>query len=336
MPGIKYLARVASGMRVQKMDKLMTVVKQKSGHGKLRTACDMALCALKYGAGYYDYTAFGFYNMRGKERNTYVTRVRNKKIIEIMNKPGYGDLFDDKLKFNVLFQNYLHRAVLDASKASVADTEAFLNGQKYIFAKPNHGVGGHGIEKLAVADFPSPAAFLDYVKNKNLLTLEHELTQHPDMARLHPQSVNTLRIVTDRVGDTVHLAYVTLKAGRGEEFCDNSGQGGVMVRVDPESGKIVSDATDDNYNIYECHPDTGVRFKGYQLPMVREAVAMAKEAALVVPEICHVGWDVAITPEGPALIEGNDYPGSDMGQLAPHYPEKHGLWPFYQSILKLK
>ena len=44
--------------------------------------------------------------------------------------------------------------------------------------------------------------------------LEEPLAQHPDMAKLHPQSVNTMRIVTDRVGDTVHIAYIVLKIGR--------------------------------------------------------------------------------------------------------------------------
>ena len=47
----------------------------------------------------------------------------------------------------------------------------------------------------------------------------------------------------------------------------------------------------------------------------------------------HVGWDVAITPDGPAIIEGNEYPGTDLCQLAPHYPEKTGLWPYYKKIL---
>ena len=70
--------------------------------------------------------------------------------------------------------------------------------------------------------------------------------------------------------------------------------------------------------------------------MHREAIALAKEAAQVVPQITHVGWDVAITPDGPALIEGNDYPGTDLCQLAPHFPEKTGLWPYYQKILNLK
>lgn len=336
MPGIKYITRVISGMRFDRLNHLLDVVKEKSGHGKLRTVCDMAWCGVRYGAGYYDYTMFGFYDMNGKQRDTYLTRVRNKKVCDIMNKPGFGDLFDDKLQFNPRFERFLHRKVLDASKATVEDMTAFLKDQDYIFAKPNHGTCGNGIEKLAVKDFPSPADLLDYVKKHDLLVLEQVLPQHPDMARLHPQSVNTMRIVTDRVGNQVYIAYIVLKVGRGDGFCDNSGQGGVIVRVDPETGKIISDATDDYFNLFDRHPDTGIVFKGYQLPMHKEAIALAKEAAMVVPEITHVGWDVAITPDGPALIEGNDYPGTDLCQLAPHFPEKTGLWPYYKKILNLK
>ena len=66
-----------------------------------------------------------------------------------------------------------------------------------------------------------------------------------------------------------------------------------------------------------------------------EAIALAKEAAHEIPQVAHVGWDMAITPTGPAIIEGNDFPGTDLCQLAPHYPEKQGLWPYYKEILNI-
>ena len=155
------------------------------------------------------------------------------------------------------------------------------------------------------------------------------------MARLHPQSVNTLRIVTDLVGDEIHIAYIMVKIGTGGGCCDNSGQGGVICRVDEASASICSVATDDYFHVFEEHPDTHVRFQGYPIPMLSEAIALAKQAALVVPQLRHVGWDVAITPDGPAIIEGNEYPGTDLCQLAPHYPEKTGLWPYYKKLLSL-
>lgn len=336
MPGIKYITRVLRGIRFEKLNYVMGVVKQKSGHSKARTFCDILWCAARYGAGYYDYVMFGFYDMNGKQRDTYLTRVRNKKVCELMNQPGYGDEFDDKLRFNVRFADFLGRRTLNAAAATPDELSAFLQGLDCFFAKPSRGTCGNGIEKLRTADWPDAEKLLAYLKEKGLDVLEEPLAQHPDMAKLHPQSVNTMRIVTDRVGDTVHIAYIVVKIGRGDGFCDNSGQGGVICRVDEKTGRICSVATDDYFNIYETHPDTGIRFEGYQLPMVQEAVDFARKAALVVPQICHVGWDVAITPDGPVLIEGNDYPGTDLCQLAPHYPEKQGLWPYYKEILNIK
>lgn len=336
MPSVKYLARVLRGVRFEKLNRMLTVVKEKSGHGKARTFLDILWCAARYGAGYFDYVMFGFYDMTGKQRDTYLTRVRNKKVCDIMNQPGFGEVFDDKLAFNVRFADFLHRRVLNAETCTEEELAAFLEGQKSFFAKPNRGTCGNGIEKLSTADFASAADILAYVREKQLPVLEEVLTQHEDMAKLHPASVNTLRIVTDRVGDTVHIAYIVVKIGTGGGFCDNSGQGGVICRVDEKTGTICSVATDDYFHVYETHPDTGIRFEGYKLPMLTEAIALAKEAALVVPEITHVGWDVALTPDGPVLIEGNDYPGTDLCQLAPHYPEKCGLWPYYKEILNIK
>lgn len=333
---IRYITRVLRGAKFKKLNYMMGVVKEKSGHCKARTFLDILWCAVRYGAGYYDYVMFGFYDMKGRQRNTYLTRIRNKKVCNLMNQPGFGEIFDDKLAFNVRFADFLHRRVLNAQEADEAELAAFLQGQESFFAKPNRGTCGNGIEKLRVGDFKDAAEILAYVREKQLPVLEQVLRQHPEMARLHPASVNTLRIVTDRVGDTTHIAYIVVKVGTGGGFCDNSGQGGVICRVDEQSGKIVSVATDDYFHVYDCHPDTGIAFKGYSIPMLADAVKLAKQAAQVVPEICHVGWDVAITPEGPVLIEGNDYPGTDLCQLAPHYPEKQGLWPYYKKILNIK
>ena len=67
MPGIKYITRVLRGVRFEKLNYVMGVVKQKSGHSKARTFCDILWCAARYGAGYYDYVMFGFYDMNGKQ-----------------------------------------------------------------------------------------------------------------------------------------------------------------------------------------------------------------------------------------------------------------------------
>lgn len=336
MGKLRYLTRVISGIRFDKLNRVLEKIKEKSGQSKVYTFFDILVCAAKYGAGYYDYLMFGFYDMNGRQRDTYLTRVRNKKIMDLMNDPAFSDEFDDKLRFNKTFAAYLGRKTLDGETATEEELAEFLRDQEAIFAKINHGDCGRGVEKLYVKDFDSPAAMLAYIREHGLVVLEHVLPQHEDMARLHPSSVNTMRILTDLVDGQVHIAYITVKMGRGSGVCDNSGQGGILCRVDPQSGKIISPATDDYFNVYEKHPDTGIVLQGYQLPMVDRAVAMAKEAALVFPQVGHVGWDMAITPTGPAIIEGNEFPGTDLCQLAPFYPEKCGLWPYYKELLGIR
>ena len=333
MSKLSYLARVMSGVRLKKMNQMIDIVHDKCGQNKVKTFFDMCWCGARYGAGYYDYVMFGFYNMNGRQRDTYLTRVRNKKVIDHMNDLSYSDEFDDKLRFNQRFARYLGRKTLNGETATPEQFTDFIAGQEAIFAKINHGDCGRGVNKLYVKDYESPAVMLDYIRRNQLVVLEQVLPQHPDMARLHPSSVNTMRILTDLVDGEVHVAYISVKMGRGDGYCDNSGQGGVLCRVDPETGKIISPATDDYFNVYDRHPDTGVEFVGYQLPMVPEAIALAKEAAHEIPQVAHVGWDMAITPTGPAIIEGNDFPGTDLCQLAPFYPEKEGLWPYYKKLL---
>lgn len=336
MGKLRYLTRVISGIRFDKLNRVLEKIKEKSGQSKVYTFFDILVCAAKYGAGYYDYLMFGFYDMNGRQRDTYLTRVRNKKIMDLMNDPAFSDEFDDKLRFNKTFAAYLGRKTLNGETATEEELAEFLRDQEAIFAKINHGDCGRGVEKLYVKDFDSPAAMLAYIREHGLVVLEHVLPQHEDMARLHPSSVNTMRILTDLVDGQVHIAYITVKMGRGSGVCDNSGQGGILCRVDLQSGKIISPATDDYFNVYEKHPDTGIVLQGYQLPMVDRAVAMAKEAALVFPQVGHVGWDMAITPTGPAIIEGNEFPGTDLCQLAPFYPEKCGLWPYYKELLGIR
>ena len=168
MPGIKYITRVLRGVRFEKLNYVMGVVKQKSGHSKARTFCDILWCAARYGAGYYDYVMFGFYGMNGKQRDTYLTRVRNKKVCELMNQPGYGDEFDDKLRFNVRFADFLGRRTLNAAAATPDELSAFLQGLDCFFAKPSRGTCGngnctechtYGFENLAEA-FKLTAGFL--------------------------------------------------------------------------------------------------------------------------------------------------------------------------------
>jgi hypothetical protein len=54
------------------------------------------------------------------------------------------------------------------------------------------------------------------------------------------------------------------------------------------------------------HPETGVRFEGFEIPFFERAVSLATELHRFFYGLATIGWDIAITPTGPAFIEGNN------------------------------
>ena len=331
---LKYLLHILSGIRFGKIQKCLNRAHEISGKNRFFMLFDMAWCAMRYGAGYYDYMMYGFFDRTAKERDSYLTRLRNKKLISYMNDDDFSLYIDNKNEFNKLFSPYLRRSYLDGRSCTLEEFKIFMADKDACFAKPQEGDSGRGVEKLRKADFDSLSAMFDYICAKGSCAIEECVVQHSEMNSLYPHAVNCMRIVTDRIGDEVHVAYVVLKCGNNGAVCDNSGQGGLICAVDKETGVVTSIATDDLIaHSYEKHPYTGVDFVGFRIPMFRQAVAMCREAAMIVPQIRHIGWDVAITPEGPVFIEGNNYPGTDLCQLYYNTPGRRGLMPFYRQIL---
>ena len=70
-----------------------------------------------------------------------------------------------------------------------------------------------------------------------------------------------------------------------------------------------------------------IKFDTVKVPYVKEAFDMALEAALVVPELRYVGWDIAITEDGPVFIEGNDNWELSLVQTC-----SHGLYSDFKRL----
>ena len=67
--------------------------------------------------------------------------------------------------------------------------------------------------------------------------------------------------------------------------------------------------------------------------MWREILDLLQEAARVVPSVRYVGWDVAVTPDGPLLVEGNQYPGHDIYGLPGQSPDHMGILPVFDKVV---
>lgn len=329
-----YIFRVFAHASFGKMKTAIKAVHEKTGKNSIGIFFDMLWCAKRYGAGYYDYQIFAFYNLNKEQRKTFVTRLISKKLNLFMNNTEYAHLFDNKDEFYELFKDYIGRGFLQLESASKEDVREFVSTREYLFCKMQDKECGIGCERLKISDFKDFDELYNYLKEKQFCTIEDNIVQHPALSKLYPNAVNSLRIITILDDKKVpHCVYMVQKMGCGGSVVDNNC---LFTPVDLKTGKMMYPAHSGDTTkgiIYTEHPDTHIPIVGYQLPFIKEAVNMCLKAALVVPQIRYIGWDVALTENGPAIIEGNTYCAHDFWQLPPHTPNKIGMLPVIKKYV---
>ncbi len=138
---------------------------------------------------------------------------------------------------------------------------------------------------------------------------------------IHPASLNTIRLLTMRAGadQLAFIAAATHRFGASATGpVDNFSAGGLVAEVDLESGRLSAAAQIGPGNILGFrpnHPDSGARIEGLYVPCWTEAKELVLKLCEMLPNLDYVGWDVAITEEGPVVIEGNSHPSLRFFQI---------------------
>jgi len=140
--------------------------------------------------------------------------------------------------------------------------------------------------------------------------VETYVAQHPWYSAPNPTSVNTLRVYTIcKPGEKAIIHGGYLRIGRQGSTTDNASAGGVYFCFDPESGKLASGLMDTvGSPRYSSHPDSGVLLEGSYLPLWDAVKNLVPKTMAVFPETIFAGMDIAVTEEGPIIIEINCRP----------------------------
>jgi hypothetical protein len=206
-----------------------------------------------------------------------------------------------------------------------------------LFIKPLRGEGGTGAEawlheadggyrSLVDGEYLSQADLVERIRTSDQdVIIQTRLLNHEAIRDLSNGALMTVRLITllDEKG-TYEATHAGLRMAIGaNRLVDNSHAGGIIAAVDMKSGRL-GQATDIGLrpDIGWCthHPDTGAMIEGRVLPLWPETIALACRAHAAFAPRVIVGWDIAITPKGPLLIEGNGAPGIDLLQRAPREP----------------
>jgi len=308
-----------------KLKKYTCHIHQTHSIAKDRLWFEMISNSLKYNISLLEYFQFGFFNKTHSEKKKWAGTGTMYEYQLQMNPKSERDVLDDKRKFFKTYAPFvIHRvATLDEIKNDQTLAKKILNNSsgKLVF-KVADGKCGAQVEIRQTKEF-SEKNLAEYMMKNNYDLVEEFIWQHPEMNRLSPSGVNTVRIITQLDDkNRVHILGCRQRISVNSNV-DNLAAGNIVATIDEKTGKINSPAlySDITKEEISIHPVTGVQIPGFQIPFWQETIELAKEAALKNTRNRSIGWDIVITENGPGLIEGNH----DWCKLVWQLPEKKGM-----------
>jgi hypothetical protein len=183
--------------------------------------------------------------------------------------------------------------------------------------KPRHGVqgkgiyfayrNGRGIEVSPAAPQEGTSRGAGNTPGGDFIVQE-VIGQHPLMESMNPFCLNTVRLITLLTRDNeVEFLAAMLRTSSDRTAVDNFSLGGVVVGVDIGTGRLNDRGFQKTSLSAELrrHPLTGAVFEGFEVPYWKEVKETAARAQKVFSELKAIGWDLALSPAGPVMIEGN-------------------------------
>ena len=284
-----------------------------------------------YGCPASEYYFLDFPHKSHEEIKTFVTMREKVVYRNRLNRFEDAHFFNNKWDTYCLFKDYYGRDVI---KIETDDDYSafceFIAKHPEFVVKPTDMGGGNGVHKvtteLSISGEEREKLFADilaeneankklYLRGKeNSMILEEVLVQIPELATIHPESVNGVRVTTVRVGDKVNIFYPWFKIGRHGQFLTSAVFGTLDACIDAEKGIVFTPGCSESNERFDVHPDTGVPILGFQIPKWKELIETVTELAMKIDTVHYVGWDMVLTEKGWVLMEGN-FSGDFMWQF---------------------
>ncbi len=148
----------------------------------------------------------------------------------------------------------------------------------------------------------------------NCFVIQERLRNHSDFSHLSKSDyLQTIRVITNiDKNSNCRIICAYLKPIIGENIVDNQNYGrtgNLLAQIDLDKGVLQSaiymSSKPHGIEKVTNHPDTDFLFSGFMIPNWNEVCALAISTARKFIPIQAIGWDIAVTPNGSFIIEGN-------------------------------
>ena len=271
-----------------------------------------------------EYFLMELYNFDDDKKRTFVTdKFLFMTMARISSRQKHDEEIEDKFGFYKLAKPYFKRGVvMVSSEEDFVEFKEMSLEVRDVVLKPLNACMGRGIEIKTVTDEESAKSVFEYmIKSGGKFIVEERIKQVPEMAIWNGSSVNTIRFLSFlNKNKEFNAIKPFLRTGRRGAVVDNAGSGGIFANINVENGILCSHGIDEIGNKYIEHPDSHIKFEGWQVPRYDELVAMVKEMhEKIMPTHPYIGWDMALTENGWVVIEAN------WGQFVNQYIDHIGL-----------
>lgn len=275
------------------------------------------------------YYSYQFYLPEQKARaSNYIFNHEVTSLFPKLNNYTRHKAVDDKMMFSKFCQQYQLPSVttLGEFKSSrfmdLTDNE--LTEERIeqlfvsdIFIKPSRGFRGKGAmlwrrkgENCYRSDSGvelTKQAIIQCYKRKSdsqPYIMQARLQSHSLLSDLAGEAICSARVVTirDKRGAVNHLCSA-LKIPYCCQITNNIGYFSAVDEVTGKLGRLYSYRV--LCNGFEKHPECQIPVQGLQLPDWPETLKLALQAHRHFPQYFSLGWDIALTSQGPMLLEAN-------------------------------
>lgn len=282
--------------------------------------------------GEYEWT--GYFDMDQDQKKTVSTLWTRMEYRKKFTDRRYIGILMNKYMFSKVYADFYKRKCVHTSDVTEDVLKEIAGDTGVIVYKPNCKGQGKGVKILPVSASEEMEAAMEYIQKGGRGIVEEYICQDETLQKLNPNAVSIVRFysVNSPYGSYVFAPVLTSALYKD---IANGCQDAITAMIDIRNGQVITDAVDQNKLAeYAAHPVTGVNFKGFQVSHWEETLEMMKRAVPLVGRLSNIGWDVAITKDGPVMIEGNTIPGFNTAQYSGFrwITDGYGYQPLFDAV----
>lgn len=276
------------------------------------------------------------YDFRHRDRREYLSefdwyrsrRINGDYSFILNNKLVCADMLKQYTRIPETYASRIGKVITMADGRIASDGELLdcLRARGKAIMKPiNYGKG----KDVHLIRYAEDTFYMDHapITEQALVTFLHKsrdwfLSEYVHQAdylnQIYAETANTIRMIVFREPENhaFKVFFAVQRIGTSHTVpVDNGTRGGLVAKINLETGVLSEARSLHNLDIHEIHPDSRNPIRGVQIPNWNQLQREILDLSNNFPYLSFIAWDILVTEEGFCVIEANTSSGVNIIQL---------------------